>query len=99
MGRAVGFAAGRAVGLGYECGLEWPLVHGGNGGCCGARQAGGLPGAWGKAPPLQPPGANAVDAQVPAAQQGWAQPGLGARSSTWRLCCRLAWAAPTLIIK
>lgn len=60
----MGFVAARAVGPGYKRGVEWPLVYGGNGGCCGACQADGLLRAWGKAPPLhslrekcsQPPG-------------------------------------------
>lgn len=78
----MGFVAARAAGPGYKRGVEWPLVYGGNGGCCGACQADGLLRAWGKAPPLHSLRENAVNHQVLAGHQDSAQPGLGVRFST-----------------
>lgn len=80
-GCAMGFVADGTAGLGYEHGLEWPLVCSGNEGCCGACQADGPLRAWGKPPPLQLPRENAVNYQVLAGHQDSAQPGHGARSS------------------
>jgi len=78
----MGFGADGTAGPGYEHGLEWSLVHGSNGGCCGARQGDGRLRAWGKAPPLQPPGENTADHHDQAGHQDSGQPGLGARSGT-----------------